>query len=161
MNRYPGRYSVIGVLVVVLLLLLLTGLLWPLPSTGREKGRRTSCLSNQRQLAERLELYRVEHHGTFPLALLDLKVPETLLQCRNMHGVYRQGYGYNFFLAGKKFPVTGDPQKVFLTADGGNPNHYIDGHEDIAVRRHANGYIASFADGHATFLQETDTVQFK
>ncbi|MBC8102122.1 MAG: prepilin-type N-terminal cleavage/methylation domain-containing protein [Cytophagales bacterium] len=79
MNRdYSGRvvpaqanrgFTLIELLVVIAIIAILAAILFPVFAQAREKARQSSCLSNQKQLANAMMLYVQDYDETFPLAI--------------------------------------------------------------------------------------------
>ena len=61
-------FTLIEILVVVAIIALLAGLLFPVFSRAREEGRKTSCLNNMRQLGIAFQQYASDSRGKYPLA---------------------------------------------------------------------------------------------
>jgi prepilin-type N-terminal cleavage/methylation domain-containing protein len=66
--RRRGGFSLVELLVVIAIIALLLLLLLPAVNAVRELGRRTQCISNQRNVALALIHYEATH-GTFPAAV--------------------------------------------------------------------------------------------
>lgn len=84
-DRRPG-VTLLELLVVMAILTVLAGILYASAGEVRERGRRTVCISNLRQIGVALAMYRQDYNGTdspgwpaemgFPLSHWDLnKVP--------------------------------------------------------------------------------------
>jgi prepilin-type N-terminal cleavage/methylation domain-containing protein/prepilin-type processing-associated H-X9-DG protein len=61
-------FTLIEILVVIAIISLLAGILFPVFSKAREKGRQSQCLSNMRQIGVALLLYRQDYDGRLPIA---------------------------------------------------------------------------------------------
>ncbi len=59
-------FSLVELLIVLAILSLLAGILFPVLAQGREKARQTTCLSNMKQLGLAAELYLQDWDGGFP-----------------------------------------------------------------------------------------------
>lgn len=68
LNRYPG-FTLLEILVVVSLMVILAGILFPVFSQVREKGRQTVCISNLKQLSQAMLLYADEYDTRLPPAV--------------------------------------------------------------------------------------------
>lgn len=66
-RRERRAFSLVELLVVISILAVLTGLLLPALSKGREAGRAAACLSNLRQVGVSLQLYTDEHGNRLPV----------------------------------------------------------------------------------------------
>jgi prepilin-type N-terminal cleavage/methylation domain-containing protein/prepilin-type processing-associated H-X9-DG protein len=64
-----GGFTLVELLVVVAIIAVLAGLLFPVFAQAREKGRQTYCLSNLRQMSAAMMLYTEDHDGFYPPAI--------------------------------------------------------------------------------------------
>ena len=149
---------------------------------GREHKRITNCLSNQRKIAQAMQLYAQEHAGILPGTLTwrdgkitsshtrwvkDVALPAKVLQCKD--NTASLAYGMPVALAGSDLTLlpTSNDSDVLLTADASpeydSQNHFpgsADGlffsKADICLYLHGSspttGFIASFLDGHVSFI---------
>ena len=60
------KFTLLELLIVIGIIALLLGLLTPLLSSSREKGRRVSCQSNLRSIGSTLRIYSVDNKGKLP-----------------------------------------------------------------------------------------------
>ena len=67
-NARRRAFTLIEILVVIAIILLLAGLLFPVFGRVREEGRKTSCLSNMKQLGLAFEQYTQDSRGKYPLS---------------------------------------------------------------------------------------------
>ena len=71
MQYHPARrraFTLIEILVVIAIIALLAGLLFPVFARAREEGRKTSCASNMKQLGIAFQQYTQDSRGKYPLA---------------------------------------------------------------------------------------------
>jgi prepilin-type N-terminal cleavage/methylation domain-containing protein len=68
MMTRPDRraFTLVELLAVIAILALLTAILFPVFARARESGRRTACVSNQRQLGLAFAMYAQDHDGAYP-----------------------------------------------------------------------------------------------
>ena len=71
--RQPGGFTLIEVLVVIALIEILASLLVPAVRSALERGSRTFCLNNERQLFLAARMYANHHDGFLPRRGLDPK----------------------------------------------------------------------------------------
>jgi prepilin-type N-terminal cleavage/methylation domain-containing protein/prepilin-type processing-associated H-X9-DG protein len=67
--RKPESFTLIELLVVIAIIAILAGLLTPAISGVREKGRRTACLNNLRQIGLAFKQYTIDKGDLLPEAL--------------------------------------------------------------------------------------------
>lgn len=68
MVRQRTRFTLIELLVVIVIIAILASLLLPSLSKARERGRRSACLNNMKQLGMTVLLYVDEYEGFMPMA---------------------------------------------------------------------------------------------
>ena len=66
-SKMSAGFTLVEILVVIAIVMLLAGLLFPVFSSARESSRSTSCQSNLKQIGLALELYASDHRGKYPL----------------------------------------------------------------------------------------------
>lgn len=145
--------TLIEILIVVGIIMLLAGLLFPVYPKIREKGRQTTCLSNQRQLCMDISFYAQENREVLPQAATvwtDIGAEPKLLLCPSGTDT-TNCYGFNAAVAGRTLGSIGSPASTFLTVDGKNPEHIISDPADIN-KCHDNRVIAGYADGHVKLV---------
>ncbi|MHB0998397.1 MAG: type II secretion system protein [Armatimonadota bacterium] len=61
-------FTLIELLVVIAIIAILAAILFPVFSSARESARRTSCISNLKQLGIAISMYKEEYDSTWPAA---------------------------------------------------------------------------------------------
>src|ERR1700732_1625349 len=61
-----NAFTLIELLVVIAIIAILAAILFPVFARAREKARQTSCLSNMKQLAMGVLMYRQDYEGLGP-----------------------------------------------------------------------------------------------
>ena len=62
-------FTLIELVVVIAIIAILAAILFPVFAKAREKGRQTSCLSNNRQYAAAMLMYTQDYDETFPMSV--------------------------------------------------------------------------------------------
>lgn len=62
----PGAFTLLEILVVVAIMMLLAALLFPVFAQARERARRTTCLSNLKQMGSAMLMYSQDNDGFLP-----------------------------------------------------------------------------------------------
>jgi len=159
MIRARAGFTLIEILVVVAIIAVLVALLLPVLSKAQEKSRQATCLSNQHQLYLAFDGATIDNQETFPGTAgvadgalwrkeLDPQAKSTKIwRCPSRKDA--QGdtdYGLNFSVYGQSRAAMRDPVNTLLIADANAP--LIQTGAEIDAKRHNDGYIAVFGDGH-------------
>ena len=62
-------YTLVELLVIISILAILMGIVFPVIARSRERAYEAVCMNNLRQLGAALEIYRADHGGLFPIFL--------------------------------------------------------------------------------------------
>jgi prepilin-type N-terminal cleavage/methylation domain-containing protein/prepilin-type processing-associated H-X9-DG protein len=68
MQRRSSGFTLIELLVVIAIIAILAAILFPVFAQARESARKTSCLSNMKQLGTAVMMYIQDYDGAYPLA---------------------------------------------------------------------------------------------
>jgi prepilin-type N-terminal cleavage/methylation domain-containing protein/prepilin-type processing-associated H-X9-DG protein len=67
-NSKSNGFTLIELLVVIAIIAILASILFPVFARARENARRTSCLSNMKQMGLAVEQYKQDYDGYYPYA---------------------------------------------------------------------------------------------
>ncbi len=70
-TRSLRGFTLIELLVVIAIISILAGMLFPVFSQAREKGRAVACLNNLNQLVKAMVMYADDNRGRYPLSIQD------------------------------------------------------------------------------------------
>jgi len=146
----PAGFTLIELLVVIAIIAVLAAILFPVFANAREKGRRTSCLNNHRQMALSILTYAQDHDEQFPkndaswTALLNMRQ----IVCPDRKDKTVSGYGMNAFLYGRPLGDVHKPSNVILTADAGMASTI-----QADLGRHFDSTIVSRVDGSCVIVK--------
>jgi len=176
------RIQVLMVLPVIVFI----PLLFFIFANGRPTYPTNRCRSNQRQLALYITMYAQDHQDRLPAQLSDVFIYDEdsdILACPLSHHAFHPplGYSLNGNLAGKSYLDLPNPESMLLTADSIHPSMRILTVRDIDPTRHValkmvnaggeaddvedlshpRGFVASFVDGSARFVDDVNAVRLK
>ncbi len=173
--------------VIIGLGVILAVILYPVFNMGRQIAYTGVCMANQQQIANALEMYVQDNEGKFPPAdgnwtdlLRDYgpggssdtsRNPQNLWNCpatpRPGNGSNPE-FGVNAALLGQPLNTVASPEQVLMIADSTSSSHQLKSTGDIDMVRHAwrkdkndtmrKGVVGVYADGHAAFLVDGETV---
>jgi len=162
--RIHRGFSLIEVLVICAIVVGMISVFIPMLINSRERGRQTSCLNNQKQLATMIVTYTQDHDSMLPksdsvwLTLRAIRLPKDVFVCLTVRQAnltsLENDYVYNDALSGQEMGQIHLPAATMVTADGrsvGNDN-ICRTQLDLA-ERHFRKLNASFLDGHVEFRQ--------
>ncbi|RYF37083.1 MAG: DUF1559 domain-containing protein, partial [Cytophagaceae bacterium] len=65
-NKSRNAFTLIELLVVIAIIAILAAILFPVFARARENARKTSCLSNMKQMGLGIVQYTQDYDGTYP-----------------------------------------------------------------------------------------------
>jgi prepilin-type processing-associated H-X9-DG protein len=153
-----------------LIMVFLAAILVPVFSQARSAARRSSCLSNQKQIALGNMMYVQDYDERFPMAAswqdgVDPYIKrDTVFKCPEAHYVTEpsspvvSSYAFNNELDMMKLARLAEPRDTVLTYDSTN---FIRNSNDAITSlptpgRHITGNNISFADGHAQTWHDSE-----
>lgn len=145
--RERKAFTLVELLVVMAVIAGLAALLFPALGGARERGRRTTCLNNIRQICLAISMYRADYNEAFP----------TDLNLLYKGAAPEEGYvdTLKTFVcpsSGNTTPATpGDGDYTYTKPASNNPVSTTKIVEDEADTYHKNGRNAGFADGSAAW----------
>lgn len=167
MMRRPA-YTLVEVLVVTTIIAIVTAIMVPVFRFAREKGRQSTCISNQRQIAVSVLSFAQDHDDHLPYATdfwNTLSLNQSLLSCPSDLNEAINSYVINNMLASARLGNFRRYQETMVSADGmhvadstpGNAAGLAYTSSDLA-KRHQGKYIVSFLDGHVAMTDIPPTL---
>jgi|GEM_PF-2323108 len=165
MIRVRSAFTLVEMLVVIAIIIVMVAFLLPVLNRAREKSRQVSCISNQRQLSLALSMAVQDNQEVFPgkMGVDDGTLWQKEVQpfvdsarswrCPSSTGEKDESdYGLNFYLYGLQRGGLTDTSRLIMLADANSL--LIRAQDDVAARRHAGSYIATFADNHSETITD-------
>ena len=135
-KNHKTAFTLIELLVVIAIIAILAAILFPVFARARENARRSSCLSNVKQIGLGLLQYAQDYDESFPAA----RTTGTSVSWRWMIQPYLKSTQVNSCPSrqGKQF-TTGGNGLTFEISYGGN---WIPGGGPTGINSYTNGYGA-------------------
>ncbi|MDF2439397.1 MAG: hypothetical protein JWN98_381 [Abditibacteriota bacterium] len=177
--KKPG-FTLIELLVVIAIIAILAAILFPVFARARENARKSSCLSNLKQMGLGAMMYSQDYDERFmrvytnvaPAGPRDwatdtvpyIKSKQIFVCPSQTRGGY--GYGYNTWLAtstGRSLAEIQEPARTCLyseiiqAVDRSWPYNYYPADRRFEPEpRHLDGLNMVYTDGHAKWIQKTN-----
>ena len=149
--RFTAGFTLIELLVVIAIISILAAILFPVFARARENARRSSCMSNMKQMGIGLMQYTQDYDEMFPPARQwsDALVPylknEKLFHCP---ATKNYGYAMNWKLSKLGLAHVNSPAQSVLIYESITQKRNHSGEGKGIAFRHDNGTNFAFADGH-------------
>jgi len=120
MCRKRGGFTLIELLVVIAIISILAGILMPAFSSSHERGRRTACLGNQRQIIVAFSQMALDHNEQF-----QARTTHELFQVNTRYIAFGQDYRFDYrpYLD----PYIDDGRVFYCPSGGLNGADYLGG----------------------------------
>jgi len=150
--RPAPSFRIVEVFVALGMLAVLGAILFPVFARSREKARRTSCLSNMRELALGIQMFAKDYEGRLPGTVTwaeDIRPyvqNKQIFECPERPRGEKGGYALNPLVAGKKLEDIADPATTVLLYE-------VDEHGQ-PVYPHNGGANFAFVDWHGKWFSK-------
>jgi len=169
-SKPPSRksgFTLIELLVVIAIIAILAAILFPVFARARENARRSSCQSNEKQIALGFKQYLQDYDEKYPVA--DANWPTAInvytksvqiLRCPSASGSAASDidYLYNSKLGAKRESVIQASALTVLNAEKDRANAINFATAPSAPARHFEGSNYAFVDGHVKWLKQVPSV---
>jgi prepilin-type N-terminal cleavage/methylation domain-containing protein/prepilin-type processing-associated H-X9-DG protein len=147
-------FTLIELLVVIAIIAILAAILFPVFARARENARRTSCLSNMKQVGLALEQYKQDYDGTFPfsraaggdwytLYIEPYIKSDQLIRCPSSPSEWPMHYSYNYYFGYSPGDTWSTPRWGQTPDCNGVPQHIYDGLKDSAVTEPSTSIVVT------------------
>jgi len=154
-------FTLIELLVVIAIIAILAAILFPVFARARENARRSSCQSNEKQIALGFKQYIQDNNERYPAAsgwntaILDYTKSEAILKCPSAAGAGTFDYSYNSNMGGKNENKVDNTASTILVAEATRSGGATSGTSASASSRHFDGSNYAFVDGHVKWIKGT------
>jgi len=159
-SRKSG-FTLIELLVVIAIIAILAAILFPVFARARENARRSSCQSNEKQIALGFKQYIQDNNERYPAAsgwnaaILDYTKSEAILKCPSAAGAGNYDYSYNSLMGGKNENLVQNTAVTVLAAEATRNAAPQASALASANSRHFDGANYAFVDGHVKWIKGT------
>jgi len=158
-NRRKSGFTLIELLVVIAIIAILAAILFPVFARARENARRSSCQSNEKQIALGFKQYIQDNNERYPAAsgwntaILDYTKSEAILKCPSAAGAGTYDYSYNSLMSGKNENMVQNSASTVLVAEALRTSGAAAASSPTAKSRHFDGSNYAFVDGHVKWIK--------
>ena len=163
MNRQQTRrksgFTLIELLVVIAIIAILAAILFPVFARARENARRSSCQSNEKQIALGFKQYIQDNNERYPAsggwdtAIFDYTKSNAILKCPSAAGTGTFDYSYNVLMSGKNENKVDNSAATVLASEAARTTGAQALSSASASSRHFDGSNYAFVDGHVKWIK--------
>jgi prepilin-type N-terminal cleavage/methylation domain-containing protein/prepilin-type processing-associated H-X9-DG protein len=159
-HRKSG-FTLIELLVVIAIIAILAAILFPVFARARENARRSSCQSNEKQIALGFKQYIQDNNERYPAsagwatAIFDYTKSNAILKCPSAAGSGAYDYSYNSNMGGKNENLVQNTAVTVLAAEASRSASATAAANATAGSRHFDGSNYAFVDGHVKWIKGT------
>jgi len=146
-------------LVVIAIIAILAAILFPVFARARENARRSSCQSNEKQIALGFKQYIQDNNERYAAAsgwntaILDYTKSEAILKCPSAAGAGSFDYSYNTNMGDKNENKVDNTASTILVAEATRSGGATSSTSASAGSRHFDGSNFAFVDGHVKWIK--------
>jgi len=154
-------FTLIELLVVIAIIAILAAILFPVFARARENARRSSCQSNEKQIALGFKQYIQDNSEKYPAAsgwqdaIFDYTKSNAILKCPSAAGTGTFDYSYNTNMGGKNENKVNNSATTVLAAEASRTSAATATDTATAGSRHFDGSNYAFVDGHVKWIKGT------
>ena len=158
-NRRKSGFTLIELLVVIAIIAILAAILFPVFARARENARRSSCQSNEKQVALGFKQYIQDNNERYPAAngwqtaILDYTKSAAILKCPSAAGAGAYDYSYNSLMGSKNENKVDNTAATVLVAEASRNANPQATSSASAGSRHFDGSNYAFVDGHVKWIK--------
>jgi len=158
-KRSKRGFTLIELLVVIAIIAILAAILFPVFARARENARRSSCQSNEKQIALGFKQYIQDNNERYPAAagwntaILDYTKSEAILKCPSAAGAGAYDYAYNNKMSGKNENLVQNTASTILASESTRAGAATATDTATAGSRHFDGSNYAFVDGHVKWIK--------
>jgi len=158
---HKSGFTLIELLVVIAIIAILAAILFPVFARARENARRSSCQSNEKQIALGFKQYIQDNNEKYPAAngwqtaIFDYTKSAAILKCPSAAGTGVFDYSYNSQVGGRNENRINNTAMTVLVAEASRNANPQATDTATANSRHFDGSNYAFVDGHVKWIKGT------